>query len=314
MKGAAETGHCRRRPLRLDDKPATGPEVAGSTPTEPVRAVLETEAFGRVEVIVRDCPLCGASHDQRPVDRYRASVWAMRRCGGCGFVYLRHAPDYRLLHTDMAWEKTTRIEETRRAAARPLSYGLSKRTRWRFKLLPRKTMPGLLAAYARPGNVVDLGCGDGGQLAGLDSAFVPYGVEISADLAAKASQAFRAQGGDAVNAPSSEGLRRFPEGYFTAATLRSYLEHELDPTTVLQEVHRTLAPGGVALVKVPNFSCLNRTVMGARWPGFRFPDHLNYFTPATLRAMARRTGFTVSYGLTHRLPTSDNMYAVLRRA
>ncbi len=70
----------------------------------------------------------------------------------------------------------------------------------------------------------------------------------------------------------------------------------------------------MAIVKVPNYGCLNRMVMGRRWCGFRYPDHLNYFTPGTLRAAAEASGFRAWFGLTFRLPTSDNMYAVLSKA
>ena len=84
-----------------------------------------------------------------------------------------------------------------------------------------------------------------------------------------------------------EGLKSFAAGFFTAATLRSYLEHELHPRAVLTELHRTLAPGGVALVKVPNYASLNRRVTGRKWCGFRYPDHLNYFTPASLAPHGR---------------------------
>jgi hypothetical protein len=53
--------------------------------------------------------------------------------------------------------------------------------------------------------------------------------------------------------------------------------------------------------------------MGPRWCGFRHPDHLNYFTPLTLGRMAAKAGFRISFGLTGRLPTSDNMWALLTK-
>jgi hypothetical protein len=81
----------------------------------------------------------------------------------------------------------------------------------------------------------------------------------------------------------------------------------------LRELWRTLAPGGVAIVKVPNYGSLNRRVTGRKWCGFRYPDHLNYFTPQTLRGLAEGCGYRVRFGLTDRLPTSDNMYAVLTK-
>jgi SAM-dependent methyltransferase len=217
------------------------------------------------------------------------------------------------LFEELSWETTTKIEEQRRADLRPVGYKASKLTRLRMSLLPRKQMNLMLDAMAKPGNVIDAGCGDGGQLAGLTPGFVPFGVEVSSELAKAANERFSAMGGACVNAPTLEGLKSFPDHSFTAATLRSYLEHEMNPLLVLREIYRVLQPGGMAIVKVPNYGSLNRMVMGEKWCGFRYPDHLNYFTPKTLRKMARKAGFGVHYGITYTLPTSDNMYAVLRR-
>ena len=74
---------------------------------------------------------------------------------------------------------------------------------------------------------------------------------------------------------------------------------------VLENLWSVLAPGGFAVVKVPNCGSLNRKVMGARWCGFRYPDHLNYFTPKALGTA--KAGFGISFGLTGRQATSDNV-------
>lgn len=274
--------------------------------------LYDTGRFGVVRVVARACPLCGAD-DPAPRRGYGEAIWRLCECRACGFAYLDRAPDYAALFAAMAWEKTTVAEVERRAQLRPASHRLSRLTRARMRLLPRKRMPDLVARHAAPGNVVDLGCGTGTQLDGLAPAYVPYGIEISSEAAAAADARFAARGGRAVNLPSIDGLRTFADGYFTAATLRSYLEHELQPRAVLGELRRSLAPGGVALVKVPNYASLNRHVTGRKWCGFRYPDHLNYFTPASLARMAADCGYQAHFGATDRLPTSDNMYAVLRR-
>lgn len=277
---------------------------------EPVGAFFDTGRFGTVRVVARNCPLCDRD-DAAAIAGYGYDPWQLVRCRGCGFVYLDRSPDYSALFTAMAWEKTGAAEVERRAEVRPFSLRLSRATRLRMALLPRKRMADLLARTARPGNVVDLGCGTGGQLAALPEAYIPYGIEISAEAAAAADAAFRRRGGAVVNQPSLTGLRNFADGFFTAAALRSYLEHELHPRAVLRELRRTLTPEGVAIVKVPNYGSLNRRVAGRKWCGFRYPDHVNYFTPQTLRAMAEDCGYQVRFGPTDRLPTSDNMYAVL---
>jgi SAM-dependent methyltransferase len=273
----------------------------------------QQQAFDDVTVVGRLCPLCGDANETTPASRYSRGPWTVKTCHVCGFTYITSAPDYEALFETMAWEKTSKLETDWREATRRGQQTLSRKTRWRMGLLPRKKIPELLARFAEPGAVVDLGCGDGGQLEGLGDGLIPHGIEISREAAAKAGARFAPAGGFAVNAPCLEGLRQFPDAYFTAATLRSYLEHELRPAEVLRELWRTLKPGAVVIVKVPNFASLNRRVMGTRWCGLRYPDHLNYFTPRTLKQMARDCGFKTWFGPTWRLPTSDNMWALLRK-
>jgi SAM-dependent methyltransferase len=277
---------------------------------EPVGELADTGRFGTVPVVARDCPLCAAD-DPAPVAGYGVGIWRLVRCRACGFAYLDRAPDYAALHDVMAWEKTGAAELERRAEIRPISFRLSRATRRRMALLPRKQMSDLVARHASAGNVVDLGCGTGWHLSRLAPEYVPFGIEISAEAAAEADRALKERGGGALNRPALIGLREFAGGFFSAATLRSYLEHELQPRAVLLELWRTLIPGGVAIVKVPNYGSLNRRLTGRKWCGFRYPDHLNYFTPRSLRAMAEGCGYRVHFGMTDRLPTSDNMYALL---
>ncbi len=276
-------------------------------------ATVETEHFGAIPVSRRDCPLCGRDNDKLPPNGYSHGPWAIRHCPGCGFVYIDRAPRYEMQFETMAWERTSKIEESRRAEIRPISYKASKRTRFRMHILPKRTMFAFIAARAAGGNVLDLGCGDGQAMESFPPSFTPFGIEISSAAAATADRAFRARGGYAVNTPCAEGLRQFPANFFAAASLRSYLEHEAEPLPVLQNLWHVLAAKGFAVVKVPNYGSLNRSVMGRRWCGFRYPDHLNYFTPNTLSTMAAKAGFDTGFGLTGRLATSDNMWAVLTK-
>lgn len=286
-------------------------EASAASP-EPEGELVETGRFGMLPVVSRDCPLCDAD-SPLPVAGYGVGIWRLVQCGECGFAYLDRAPDYAALSDAMAWEKTGAVELERRLEIRPISFRLSRATRLRMALLPRKQMSDLVARHAMAGNVVDLGCGTGWHLTRLPPEYVPFGIEVSAEAAAEADRALGQRGGRALHRPALIGLREFADGFFSAATLRSYLEHEMQPRAVLRELWRTLAPGGVAIVKVPNYGSLNRRLTGRKWCGFRYPDHLNYFTPQSMRAMAEACGYRVRFGLTDRLPTSDNMYALLIR-
>lgn len=266
-----------------------------------------------LRTVHRHCPLCNKDNTNAKVHRYSDPEWRLISCPVCNFIYVENAPMYEQLSSAMAWEKTSKAEDIRRAASRGRGYNLSKKTRWRLHLFPRKKITALITRHISPGNIIDLGCGTGGHMLEMGNNYIPYGIEVSRTLYEMANTAFRQLGGRVVHAPCLVGLQEFPDNYFSGATLRSYLEHEARPAEVLKELHRTLQPGGVALVKVPNYATLNRLVMGKNWCGFRFPDHLNYFTPNTLRAMAISTGYKVYYGLTYKLPTNDNMYAVLTK-
>jgi SAM-dependent methyltransferase len=279
----------------------------------PPRQRIETAHFGAIDVEKRVCPLCHRNNDAMPDNPYSHSVWTIKDCANCGFVYIDVAPVYSALSDQMAWERTTPLEEARRAELRLFSYTVSKRTRFRMRILPRRTVNAYVTARADGGNVLDIGCGGGGSFRGMPSGFRLFGIEISRQAAQEADGLFRKRGGHVVNAPALHGLAELPANLFTAVTLRSYLEHELHPLPVLQEVSRVLAPAGFAVVKVPNYGSLNRKIMGRKWCGFRYPDHLNYFTPATLRQMAARCGLTTSFGLFGRLATGDNMWAILTR-
>jgi len=271
---------------------------------------IELPDIGAIRVQRRVCPQCGTDNAARPA-RHEREPWEVKDCSDCGFVYLERAPVYDELFETLAWGENWKREEKRRKAARPLSFRASKLTRFRLHMFPRKQVDDLVLRFAPPGNVVDIGCAGGKRLAGLPENYVPFGVEIESSAAKEAEERFSARGGHAVNASSLDGLKSFDADFFTAATLRSYLEHESQPREVMGEIARTLAPGGIAVIKVPNYSAVMRHVMGLEWSGFRFPDHVNYFTPESLRRMIESVGLSVRrFNFMDRLPTSDNMWMI----
>ena len=84
---------------------------------------------------------------------------------------------------------------------------------------------------------------------------------------------------------------------------------------MLAACRERLSHDGVVVIKVPNYACLARRLRGRRWCGYRWPDHVNYFTPQSLAAMADRAGLRVArMGLRDRSPLSDSLYAILARS
>jgi SAM-dependent methyltransferase len=262
----------------------------------------------------RACPACGRDNAAAPPGPYSKGQWLVKSCTGCGFVYLENAPVYDELATTHAWEKSAPAEGALRRAESPVLQGLSKSTRFRLHWFKRTRLAKLARRYVPPGMVVDVGCGDGWQIANLPGDYVRCGIEISRDMAARARATLEPRGGFVVTAPAAEGLRHLPAGRFSGVVMRSFLEHDSEPRATLSGVARALQAGGAAIIKVPNFASLNRMVMGRRWCGFRWPDHVNYFKPRDLARMVEAEGLKVArFGLLDRLPTSDNMWMVARK-
>ena len=255
----------------------------------------------------RACPHCG-SEAYQVLPHYSSGPWQIAECGSCGFVFLRNPPAYEELVSNFAWEKTRVAEVKRRKEKSPMRMWLDGATRWRAGIYSPEVGERLQQLF-KPGPVLDVGCGSGKK---VPEPFIPFGVEISEELCREADAHMRTRGGRAIHAPAVDGVKQFPDRYFTGILLRSFLEHEAQPRALLAECARVLVEDGAIYVRVPNFGSLNRRVLGGKWCGFRYPDHVNYFTPATLLRLAAEAGLGTRRDVfTDRLPTSDNMHFAL---
>jgi len=274
--------------------------------TSKVGTVLESVSRTQETGDLRRCPQCdGDKREVLPV--YSSGDWKIASCEDCGFVYLSNPPKYERLVDEFAWEKTRAAEVKRRREKRPIRKWLDERTRWRSSAL-RPSLARQLRRMFPPGPILDVGCGGGREIA---EPFVPHGIEISRALAAEAQSYMGPRGGRAIHAPALEGIRQFDSKFFTGIMLRSFLEHEVEPKALLEEAARVLADNGRIYVRVPNFGSINRRVSGAQWCGFRYPDHVNYFTHASLRKMAEDCGLSLRLTNPVLFVFNDNINAML---
>lgn len=264
-------------------------------------------------MIMRNCPLCGACDNKR-MEKFSKATWAIVQCCSCAFVFLHNAPDYSTLQEDFDWAQTAKQERQKRREGRRVYYAVSdtlKRIKGFIRRGQRKEIM-IINKLRCSGRAIDVGCGDGTTLRGLPDSLIPHGVEISPSLAKKADEYCRSKnsgGGRVICDSAAAGLLQFPADFADLIIMRSYLEHEINPKAVLQSAKICLKPDGIILIKVPNFACWNRVVRGVGWPGFRFPDHVNYFTPATLREMVVQSGLVIKkFNFLDKIPTGDNMW------
>lgn len=299
------------------------------TGRSPVPASIRQRPANLVGVpilVQRFSPLLAVQGREHDLD-YAPAPWVLKQCAETDIIFLANPPAYEELSETYAYEVTFSKESAARKQAEPIRYAFSTMLKhFRARVLKRNKVLGILnqliaASPSARINVLDVGCGWGELLQTLMTSLppalrgrvAPHGVEISRALSTLSDDKLRPLGGRCVHASAQDGVLRFEEDYFDIIVMASYLEHEASPLEVLENCRKRLKADGTIIVKVPNFACYNRMIRGPRWSGFRWPDHVNYFTPKTLRAMAARAGLdVVRMSALDTTPFSDNMYALLR--
>jgi SAM-dependent methyltransferase len=276
----------------------------------------------------RICPLLERDSETKLLT-YAPAPWILRECRETGFVYLENPPEYAAFQEEFAWEVTKEQEAERRSADEPWSYAfrvwfknLRLSVRNRNQKVSDLAVAWLKSQPAIPLSIVELGCGEGENLllimatlpADVARRCTPQGVELSTQLAREADEALQRHHGSCLHHHALGGLALFPVDSLDLIILANFLEHEINPLPLLRLCREKVRSSGRIIVKVPNYDCFSRRLRGPRWCGFRWPDHVNYFTPRTLQLMVQQAGLTIArMGLADHSPLNDNMYAVLKK-
>lgn len=133
--------------------------------------------------------------------------------------------------------------------------------------------------------VLEIGCGDGGFLAKLSEAgAVCVGIEPS-----QTQREIALAQGLHVHSGLLAAERVLEGAPFDAFATRQVFEHIDDMHGFLTAIRAHLKPGGAGLVEVPNLDIL---LAQDRFFDF-IPEHVNYFSPRTLRLVLELSGFEV---------------------
>ena len=194
-------------------------------------------------------------------------------------------------------------------------------------ILPRLVLPALLGGVvgrigrpivlpfgavelaSQPGGwFLDVGCGSGhmvklaGQL-GWDA----MGLEMD-PLAVKTTR----QSGLNIQQGMSDQLVNH-EGQLDAILCSHVLEHVHDPLAMLSQLKRTLRPGGLLLITLPNALSALRHHFGPDWRGLEAPRHLTIPSEPKLVMLLGTLGFSVTSQADSRLDTAPESFRIHRR-
>ena len=210
--------------------------------------------------------------------------WNIRECPDekCGLFWIDPIPMKSELwkayvsyytHADGTSRKTSR-NRFRRSA-----YGLYDFT---VALTPlarqRRELKYMFLNSAKPGRLLEIGCGDGSRLALFrDAGWTVEGVEVDAEAAKCASDKHRIS----VRHGELQTLR-YSSDHFDAVIMNHVLEHVHDPLALLTECFRLLRPGGSLVSVTPNSNSFGYSQFKQYWIGLDPPRHLHVFNSRNL--------------------------------
>ena len=217
------------------------------------------------------CPMCNGT--DMAVEFTSTAGYDIVRCRDCRLVFTdaRTAPPPSELYPA--------FEQSDTAAQRGARSALSLFTLQRARLVESARSSGRLLDYgAGAGQFARFMSGRGFEVVGLE----PYSLGTTLE-----EPNLRL-----VRAPLAQVKESL--GKFDVITMWHVLEHLERPVELLTDLRSMLAPGGVLVVSVPNFSSWQAEVFRGGWFHLDPPRHLLQFEPSTLEDCLRRAGFSVT--------------------
>lgn len=159
---------------------------------------------------------------------------------------------------------------------------------WRLEKSARQVREMRAATGLERGRVLDIGSGYGFfRVALREAGFEEAGLEISSFARALARSSY---GLETHAGTLDEHWRGWTDRY-DAATMFDLIEHVANPDELMSHVAAIVKPGGFVGIKTPNIDCPEADVFGPHYHSLK-REHLQFFSPRSLTAVARRAGLS----------------------
>jgi len=228
----------------------------------------------------RSCPVCGSGQS---ADYARKGELRLARCARCSMVFLDPVP---AAYASGAFYNTTAAGYYLSPAKLESDYAPV-----RFERELR-----IFRKFCQTGAVLDVGCSSGAFLYQLNRRFAGCYDVVGTDASGPALDYAKSRGlcvarGDFL-------LQDFGGRKFDAVSFWAVLEHLAQPKSFLEHAFLLLKPGGVCFALVPNLQSLASRLLRT-WYRYVYPQHLNYFTRATMSRLAETQFEIVQIFSTH---------------
>ncbi len=230
---------------------------------------------GNAQLEAAECALCGAN-DPAP-GGYTFPPYRVVRCNRCDLWYT--SP--RLAEEAML---AAYAEDSYFEGAEGPGYSSYRAQEATLRTTFRKLLRDLAGRGIEGDRLLEVGCAYGFFLDEARSHFsYRAGTDYSAGAAAKAR--------DFADTVYLGGLDEIPKAErFDLIACIHVIEHIYHPRPFVEQLFERLNPGGWIFLACPDMGGFWRPLMGKRWPFFKLPEHVTYFTRPTLTRLLETAG------------------------
>lgn len=211
-----------------------------------------------------NCLVCG-SPKLKTLQGFEAAH--LVKCGKCGFVFSHQIPT--LIELEEYYDGYGRNDY------------LSPITIKRYNELLD-----IFEQERKNNKIIDVGCGIGYFLEeAIKRNWQAYGTEFT-------DEAMRINNEKGIN--MQKGVldpENYPTGEFDIITSFEVIEHINNPQEEITNFNKILRKGGLLYITTPNFNSLLRHYLKDEYNIITYPEHLSYYTPATLHKLLKAHGF-----------------------
>lgn len=228
---------------------------------------------GHLKGLVRSrCPLCDGSHSDPET---KIAGYQIDKCSDCGFVFMNPRCTVEQLEAIYTVRDEKELIDLYARIATP-------------KVISEyhETLAKIEGSVPGKGKLLDFACAAGyffeqAQLRGWDA--------HGCDVGVWAGRAAAVRGLRNMHIGELDSLG-FPDESFDVVYAAQVFEHLLNPLQHLKALLRVLKPGGLLYIDVPNYRTLPIMLGRDDFMLNEPPQHINYFTPTTLKKMLQKAG------------------------
>lgn len=138
-----------------------------------------------------------------------------------------------------------------------------------------------------PGKLLDVGCGLGFLLSGVEHGWERHGVEVSSFAAQSAGQY-----GCIFNGALEDA--NYADQQFDVVVLYHVIEHVADPLALLKELRRVLKDDGWLILGTPDFDSGAARLFGEKYRLLHDVTHISLFSNDSMHRFLRDHGFAIN--------------------